>query len=296
MKNVLYIKSFFLVLLSGFIWSVGVVIVRNIIDEHLYAFEYLFLRGITTSILIIFYLFLTGRLNSLKCLVEINFSDFIGGFFLAVAFIGFIFSIINTTVAITLFLIGTIPFIAAILGYIIIGEVLKFTTLFSILVSFLGIIIMSYNDLSIGNFQGIFFGLLAALGFASYTVTIRLNPNIIKFKVVMLAGIFCSIFSFFSLGLSLDTFYKMPIINHYLSLLHGIIIGFGFICFSFGAKYLPSAELTFLTLLEVIVGIFWAWAPFLGIQETPSSMVLVGGLLITIGIIIYGLNLIKGSN
>ena len=44
----------------------------------------------------------------------------------------------------------------------------------------------------------------------------------------------------------------MPTINSYLSLLHGIIVASGLILYSLGAKYLPSAELALLSLMEVV--------------------------------------------
>ena len=293
MRDVLYFKSFVLVLVAGLIWSFGAVVVRHIIDAQEYSFEYLCIRGFTTAIVVLAYITFYEGINFFKNFFNINFTDISGGFFLAVAFTGFIFSITNTTVAVTLFMLGTIPFITAILGFIFLGEVIKQSTLTSIVISFLGILLMCIDDFKVGNFYGIIFGLIAATGFASYTVSIRSNPTNPKFKVVILAGLFCSFFSIIMLDFSFSSFIEMPIINFYLSILHGLIISLGFILFSLGAKYLPSAELAFLTLLEVVGGIIWAWIPLFGINESPSFTILIGGLFIIIGIIFYSINLRK---
>ena len=81
----------------------------------------------------------------------------------------------------------------------------------------------------------------------------------------------------------------MPIINTYLSLLHGTIVASGLILYSLGAKYLPSAELALLSLMEVVGGILWVWMPLFGINEIPSTTVVIGGLVITLAVIFHGI-------
>jgi drug/metabolite transporter (DMT)-like permease len=55
-----------------------------------------------------------------------------------------------------------------------------------------------------------------------------------------------------------------------------------------GAKYLPSAELALLSLMEVVGGVLWVWLPVFGINEIPSLTVLIGGIVITIAVILHG--------
>ena len=98
-------------------------------------------------------------------------------------------------------------------------------------------------------------GFVSATGFALYTVTIRWKPETPKFTTVVLAGFFCALFAFFILGFSFEPFTIMPEINSYLSLLHGFLVAAGLILYSLGAKYLPSAELALLSLMEVVGGI-----------------------------------------
>ena len=80
----------------------------------------------------------------------------------------------------------------------------------------------------------------------------------------------------------------MPSINTYLSLLHGCIVASGLILFSFGAKYLPAAELALLTLMEVVGGVVWVWLPVFGINEVPSMTVIIGGFFVTFAVIMHG--------
>ena len=119
-------------------------------------------------------------------------------------------------------------------------------------------------------------------------MTIRWRPETPKFTTVVLAGSFCAIFSFLMLGTSFESFTRMPVINIYLSLLHGCIVASGLILFSLGAKYLPAAELALLSLMEVVGGVFWVWLPLFGINEIPSVPVVIGGFIITSAVILHG--------
>ena len=287
-SQTLYFYAFTVVFLAGLLWSFGVVTVRYMVDAHDYVFQYLFYRGISIAIILIVYLFIREGLSFYKNFFNIGFSGVLGGLFLGTAMTGFIFSITMTTAAVTLFMLAAMPFIAAIVGYFVLGEVLRRSTIISMVIAFIGVCIMIINDSISGSALGAFIGFISATGFALYTVTIRWKPETPKFTTVLLAGIFCAIFSFMILGFSLKPFNSMPIINSYLSLLHGVIVASGLILYSLGAKYLPSAELALLSLMEVVGGVLWVWMPFFGINEVPSLTVIIGGIVITFAVLFHG--------
>jgi drug/metabolite transporter (DMT)-like permease len=82
----------------------------------------------------------------------------------------------------------------------------------------------------------------------------------------------------------------MPSRNVYLSILHGFIVGFGLILFSLGAKFLPAAELVLLSLMEVIGGVLWVYLPIFGIHEVPSTLTVVGGVIVLCAIVLDGVS------
>ena len=283
-----YFYAFTVVFLAGIFWSFGALTVRYMVDGHAYVFQYLFYRGFSISIILLLYLFFTEGFSFYKNFLKIGIPSILGGLFLAIAFTGFIFSITMTTAAVTLFMLAAMPFIAAIVGYFVLGEILKRSTLVAMIVAFIGVCVMIVNDSISGTALGAIIGFISATGFALYTVTIRWKPETPKFTTVVLAGVFCAIFSFFILGFSFQSFTTMPTINSYLSLLHGFLVASGLILYSLGAKYLPSAELALLSLMEVVGGVLWVWLPIFGINEVPSPTVIVGGVIITIAVIYYG--------
>ena len=71
--------------------------------------------------------------------------------------------------------------------------------------------------------------------------------------------------------------------------LHGVLVCLGLILYSIGSKAIQAAELTFLSLTEVIGGIFWVWLPLFGINEIPSTNTIVGGFFLFVSLIYYSL-------
>ena len=283
-----YFIAFVLVFLSGLLWSFGPIAVRYMVNSHEYVFQYLFLRGISIACILIGYLLIREGFSFYKNFFNIGIPGVLGGLFLSTAFIGFIFSITMTTAAVTLFMLAAMPFIAAIVGYFVLGEILRRSTLISMVIAFIGVCVMIINDSISGSALGAIIGFISATGFALYTVTIRWKPETPKFTTVVLAGIFCAFFSFIVLGFTFEPFNTMPTINSYLSLLHGVIVASGLILYSLGAKYLPSAELALLSLMEVVGGVLWVWMPIFGINEVPSLTVIIGGTIITLAVLIHG--------
>ena len=194
-----------------------------------------------------------------------------------------------TLPAVTLFMLAAMPFIAAIVGYFVLGEILRRSTLISMVIAFIGVCIMIMNDTISGSALGAILGFISATAFALYTVTIRWKPETPKFTTVVMAGIFCSIFSLIILDLNFGSFTEMPLKNSYLSLLHGGLVASGLILYSLGAKYLPSAELALLSLMEVVGGVLWVWMPIFGINEVPSLTVIIGGIIITFAVLMHGI-------
>ena len=71
--------------------------------------------------------------------------------------------------------------------------------------------------------------------------------------------------------------------------LHGTLVCLGLILYSIGSKAIAAAELTLLSLTEVIGGIFWVWLPWLGINEVPATNTIIGGFFIFIAIFYYSM-------
>ncbi len=282
-------SAILIVLIAGLFWSFGPLVVRHIDNAHLIPWQYLFFRGSIIFLVLNIYLFLSEGHKFLKNYNRIGLSGLIGGISLGVANISFILSITTTTAAVTMMMLATQPFVAAILAYIFLNEKIRLTTLIAIIVAAAGIIFMSFDSKGEGTLFGLLNGLLSSLGFAGFTVSLRWRKQTPKFTTVSIAGIFCAVVAVLVL-LFHDTNIFISMKNSSLSALHGFLVCTGLILYSSKSKYLPATDLTLLSLTEVLGGIFWVWLPIFGINEVPTVNTLIGGGIITTAIIFYGLN------
>jgi len=282
-------SAMFVVLIAGLFWSFGPLVVRNIDNAQLIPWQYLFFRGSVIFLILNIYLFLVEGQKFTNNYKKIGLSGLIGGISLGTANITFILSITATSAAVTLLMLAAMPFIAAILAYVFLKEKISKTTLIAITIAAAGVIFMSFDSRETGTVFGLVTGLISSLGFAGFTVSLRWRKNTPKFTTVAIAGIFCAIVSILVLLFN-DSAVLVSLKNTSLSALHGFLVCLGLILYSTKSKYLPAADLTLLSLTEVLGGIFWVWLPLFGINEVPSTNTLIGGAIITSSIIFYGFN------
>jgi RarD protein len=202
--------------------------------------------------------------------------------------ITFIWSITNTTAAITLLCLAAMPFITALLGFLFLKEKISLTVWIAIVVAAAGICIMAFDNSGKNSLPGLVFGLISALGFSIFSVSLRWRKETPKFTTVAFAGLFCFIFSAVML-MSNDANFLSTGKNEALFATHGTLVCMGLILYSIGSKNIPAADLTLLSLTEVIGGIFWVWLPWMGINEVPSTNTIIGGFFIFMSIFYYSL-------
>ena len=282
-------SAILIVLIAGIFWSFGPLVVRHIDNAQLIPWQYLFFRGSVIFLVLNIYLFFAEGQKFIGNYSRIGLSGLIGGVSLGIANISFILSITTTTAAVTMMMLATQPFVAAILAYIFLKEKISKTTFIAITVAAAGIIFMSLDSKGEGTLFGLINGLLSSLGFAGFTVSLRWRKNTPKFTTVAIAGIFCSAVAILVLLFN-DSNILISLKNSSLSALHGFLVCTGLILFSMKSKYLPATDLTLLSLTEVLGGIFWVWLPWFGINEVPSVNTLIGGAIIISAIIFYGYN------
>ena len=275
-----------IVLIAGTLWSFGALVVRYIEDARNVPWQYVFFRGITIFLLLNLYLFLKEGKLFLNNYSKVGLSGIIGGVSLGSAMMCFIWSITHTSAAVTLLMLAAMPFITAILGYFILNEKISTTTLTSIIIAAIGIMFMALNSNKIGTLFGLLIGLMSALGFSVFSISLRWRKETPKFTTVAVAGLFCAIFSTIVLTFA-DANFLTTFRNSSLSALHGLLVCSGLILYSMGSKNLPAADLTLLSLTEVIGGIFWVWLPIFGINEVPSNNTIIGGVIITFALFYY---------
>ncbi len=276
------------VLFAGILWSFGPLVVRYMNQPELVPWQYIFGRGLTIFIVLNLYLFFEEGIAFYKNYMKIGISGIIGGTGLGIAMISFIYSITNTSAAITLLCLAIMPFFTALLGFLFLRERISLNVWIAIILATIGIIIIAIGNTGKASLLGFVFGMTSSIGFSIFSVTLRWRKETPKFTTVALSGLFCFVIASIFI-LSKDQVFFSTSYNGTLFSLHGVLVCFGLILYSIGSKAIPAAELTLLSLTEVIGGIFWVWLPIFGINEVPTTNTIIGGFFLFISITYYSL-------
>ncbi len=196
---------------------------------------------------------------------------------LAGGFTCFIFSITNTTVANTLFMLSAGPFIAAILARGLLGERVGRNTWMAMAVAATGIAVMVGDGIAGGGLFGDLTGLGAATGFAAFAVALRRGQAGDMMPSICLAGLFGAAAAGLMAvaggdGLAVSS-RDLGICLAY----GGFAIAGSLIVYTVGSRHVPAAELMLFALTEVVLGPVWVWLAF---AEAPGSATLVGGAIL----------------
>ena len=278
------------VLMAGIIWSFGPLVVRYMNEPNLVPWQYIFARGLTIFLVLNLYLFFEEGKKFYKNYFKIGISGIIGGTGLGIAMITFIYSITNTSAAVTLLCLAAMPFFTALLGFMFLKERISINVWIAIFIATIGIIIIALGNSEKNSLLGLVFGMVSSIGFSIFSVTLRWRKDTPKFTTVAFAGFFCFAVSSIIILTNNMVFFSTSY-NGTLFSLHGTLVCIGLILYSIGSKVIPAAELTLLSLMEVIGGIFWVWVPFLGINEIPSTNTIIGGFFLFMSIIYYSLTI-----
>jgi drug/metabolite transporter (DMT)-like permease len=276
------------VLFAGILWSFGPLVVRYMDNPNLVPWQYIFGRGLTIFTILNLYLYFEEGKDFWKNYLKIGKSGVVGGSGLGIAMISFIYSITNTSAAITLLCLAAMPFFTALLAFLFLREKITISVWISIAIATIGIAIMAFGNSGENSFVGFVFGITSSIGFSVFSVSLRWRKETPKFTTVAFAGFFCFVFATIMI-LSKDQVFFSTSYNSSLFSLHGTLVCLGLILYSIGSKAIPAAELTLLSLTEVIGGIFWVWLPLFGINEVPDTNTIIGGFFLFISLFYYSL-------
>lgn len=197
------------------------------------------------------------------------------GLFLGTTFFCFIFALAYTTVANTLVMMSTCPFLAALFARLFLGEPVALRTVAAMIVAASGIATMVWSSLDGGRGligEAIAFGVPLAMAI-NLTFLRRAAGRVDMVPSVLLAGIFTLVGSIpmawpFAISGS-DLFY--------VGLMGVFQLAVPLILLTIATRHLNAAEIALLGLLEMILGPVWVW---LALGERPSDLGLAGAALV----------------
>ena len=269
-----------IVLTAGLLWSVQPLIIRQI--EVAGTWTVLMWRSAAMITVLLAYLTWSERRAPWHALRTAGLAGVLGGVGLVVAMGGSILAFQTTTVANAAFLLAASPFLAAILGRLVLAESVAPRTWGAIALALVGIFVMVSEGLSGGALTGNIAALSASLGFAAFSVSLRWKRSQSSLPAVILGAIFAV-----AAGAHGAAAQGAPLIIPAADLMWCLLMGAvtmagGMTLYALGSRVVPSAELTLLSNTEVLLAPFWVW---LVLGETASTATFAGGAIVLIAIL-----------
>ena len=262
------------VLSAGLCMSLGGPIIRLADDST--PWQFLFYRSIGAAAIILVY-FLVTRRPVLDLVRSAGVNGLVGGLGLAVAFTGYVWGVMHSTVANALFLISASPLVAAFLGWMVLRERVARSMWFAMFGVIVGVTIMIGEGLAEADLLGDLAALASAVGFAGFSVAIRRGRDTDMSPTILIGAAITTAFSAVMAAAG-GTGLAAPMMDVGLAAAYGVlVIGAGIFMLTIGARNVPAAELLVLSLTEVVFASIWVWLAF---GEVPSVLTLVGGLII----------------
>jgi drug/metabolite transporter, DME family len=209
------------------------------------------------------------------------------GLGLVLAFSGAIHAIQTTTIANAVLLFAASPFLAALLGRVLLGEPLRRATWAAMAVAIAGMVVMVGGGLARGALIGNLAALGSAFGFAVFIIALRWGRLGDMMPAVILGGGLSMLVALVALAATGGVL-LVPAHDIALSLAMGAgVLALGMALYTLGSRVVSAAELALLTMAEVVLAPFWA---FLILGETASATTLAGGGLILLAIAVNALS------
>ena len=270
-----------LILLGGFSLSWGGLIIRSF--ESASIWQILFYRSIFFLWALITFLFLTYGKKTLSRIKVAGLPGIVGGIFLSISFVAYMYSMMETTVANVVFIISTQTVFLPIVAYIFLKEKISPRGYVAIMLAMIGVTLMIGDSLGTGSLKGNLAALTIPINFSVLVLIIRKYPKVDMVPAIFYAGIFSCIY-----GLLLLENINISVKDVWLSFLLGVPqLAFGFIFITIGSRTTPAVMVGLLMLLETIFAPIWVWLFF---NEIPPASVLVGGIIIISAVVMKSLD------
>lgn len=257
---------------AGLSWSTGGLFVRSVSITD--GWEIVFWRSLFMVPCVAIAIAAFNRGSVARPIKTIGRAGWLAGALLAVQFFAFLLAVTRTTVAETLVIMSMSPFVAALFGWVLLGEPVRSRTWIAMAIGVSGIVIMFAGALGTGAATGNLIALGVPLAFAAQVVVLRRYAgDVDMLPTVMIAGLM-SIVLALPLAWPLEATPRDIVV---LAIMGAFQLALGCALMTVAVRHLAAAEIGLFALLETILGPIWVW---IGVGERPSDLALLGATVV----------------
>jgi len=262
-----------LVATAGVVFSVTAIAFAAV--ESASEFQFLAYRGGSTAVAMLLLIALRARRRPVN-FRRVSTTVVIAGIMLGVTSMLYILALSRTTAATTLFLLAAAPIVAAVIGWLALGERVEPATTLAIAATLAGVIITVGAGLQVGSMLGLAFAGLIPLLVGTYSVLMRSASDVDPVIPTLIAGLV--------LGLGAGAValaqggLDISVRDAALACVSGgVALGCGLPMFNLGHRSVAAARIPLLLMTEVVLAPLWVW---IWPGEVPSIATLIGGAVI----------------
>ncbi len=260
---------------SGICFSFVGLTMRHV--EAADGWQILFYRSIAAAIVITLFMLIRDGARVAARFRRIGRPGVLYAAFMAFQFSCYVFAIINTSVANTVFILSASPLFAALFGWIFLRERVTAVTSVAIGVVIAGVALMIGGGIGGGTWLGDLIALGLPVAYALAFVVLRRSGETDMIPAAFLANILCALFA-----AAMVSSFVISMHDLLLSLLMGAaMISAAIILLTLGGRHVPVAEVALLVMTETLFAPLWVW---LFIGETPPPTSLIGGALVLVAV------------
>lgn len=209
-------------------------------------------------------------------------SIFLSAFFIGLSNLLFILAVKHTSVASAVFILSAGPLVSALIAFIFFRQKTPRRTFGAIFFVFMGLAIILFNDLDLGNMEGNLYAFGCVLAFSSLFSVLEQDKEVNRLACFGTGALIASLLAMLATPMVLPDSYSLGII-----LFMGIVLtplSRAFI--GMGTKVLLSVEVALLTIIEPVLAPFWVW---ILMDEKPHINTLIGGAIIVITLLVHSI-------
>lgn len=192
----------------------------------------------------------------------------------------FALAVTLTSVANVVFILAATPIFAVIYSRIFLGEPIERRMVLTLIAVVVGLGVITYGSSAseIASWQGDLWALYIAAAFAAALTAVRKIKDVSMVPAVPFAYIGAALVLLFFISPFEGFGEKWPL---YLG--HGVMIGAASCLLTLGPRYITSAEVSLLVLLESVLAPIAVWWV---VGEDPGSLAIVGGVIVISALLI----------
>ncbi len=202
---------------------------------------------------------------------------------------GFVMAVTNTSVANVVFIFATTPIFASLFSRAFLGEPISRRMVLTMIVVLAGLGIIAYgsSESGIASWKGDLWALYVSMAYAAALTAVRRLRETPMIPAVPIAYLGAALV----LGLISDPFTSLA--DFWLLYLgHGLFIGIATCLLTLGPRYITSAEVALLILLESVLAPILVWAV---IGEDPGAYALIGGAIVIAALLVSNMIALRRS-